>query len=130
MIKGDLIKVTIPNVRGEFNFVYDGCNFIPFEYTVPEQFRVLENGVPVDYWLKDDLIKVYFNPKPYRDQLFANIKEGDHDNFDYESYFFINKDKYIVKFINELDEVKDSIRNDDLVQLQLSHQDKDIVWLL
>jgi hypothetical protein len=73
LVKGDFIEDEITGT----SLIYDGCKFISVNSS--DKFKVLENGVPVDYWAKDKAIATNFYGKidisPYLDEILDKLEK-------------------------------------------------------
>jgi hypothetical protein len=124
LVKGDIIYVRIKGFEG-LSLIYDGCNFTEID-SMPEQFKVLENGVPIDYWTgrEGDLLpginNININILPYRNEILNNLKYNERGNSSFmSSSFIINGKEYRIKFYNDdEDEVIDLINENSELSVE------------
>ncbi len=146
LVKGDLILFdSVPRYRNDGVAIFDGRRIINIfdqidEYgSLPPQFRVIEDNVPINYWTHfDDNTRgithnyiVWFNHALVRDQCLANLQYGPADDgsdcvftrfqynhrnyriiFDYtdvEEYEFVD-DSYEFRNQNDLNKVLTAVR--------------------
>lgn len=80
--RGDVVHIAVAsNYRNDFKYIYDGFLLMGLDHdiddygSVPSTFSVIDE-FPIGYW--DDVIEHnninYFNPTPYEDQIYANLK--------------------------------------------------------
>jgi hypothetical protein len=95
LVRGDLICFNgLYDYRNDGVYIFDGIKIINLKYELndygdlPEEFTVINNGVPIRYWENTEKDKgidnsnvVWFDPEPVRQQCLDNITEIDDDLF-------------------------------------------------
>ena len=123
LVKGDIVRVVIRDSISGLVVIYDGCNFIKAD-PMPQLFKVLKDGVPIDYWTDKDgfleyVKEINFDPRPYRDELIRNLY---YNTIGYTASKFIANGKvYNVLFLTygtDNEKIIHAINNDEVVQVQ------------
>ena len=116
LIKGDLIAISgFDDYRNDGIYIFDGCQIIGLDYKIddygslPNEFTVINNGVPVNYWYdigNEEYTKgishnniVYFDHSSVKDQCLANISDSDghlktHFKYDDKVYTIVALTEY------------------------------------
>ena len=96
VVRGDLICFNgLNNYRNDGVWIFDGCEIISLDYddiddygSLPQEFTVINNGVPIRYWENTEKDKgidnnnvVWFDPEPVRQQCLDNIVDIDDNLF-------------------------------------------------
>jgi hypothetical protein len=113
LVKGDIIVDDI----GEGKLGYDGCNFIRNDKS--GKFKVLENNVPIDYWLdhEGNSIGEYvgfgtIDVNPYLNQILNKLKKA--GSVDTKAKINIDGEEYTIFFrqggYDDVDSAKNEIK--------------------
>jgi len=95
LVKGDLICFTgLDDYRNQGVSIFDGCKIINLDYDIddygslPEEFTVINDGVPIRYWENTEKDKgidhnhlVWFDHRIVKQQLIDNVTEIDDNLF-------------------------------------------------
>jgi len=95
LTRGDLICYEgLNEYRNDGIHIFDGCKIIDLDYDIddygalPNEFTVINNNVPIDYWVNNDEHKgidhnnlVWFDHNPVKIQCFDNITKINGDLF-------------------------------------------------
>jgi len=142
LVRGDLICFNgLNDYRNDGVDIFDGCKITPLDYhiddygSLPAEFTVINNGVPIRYWKNTENDKgidhnhlVWFDHNPVKQQCINNITEID-DNL-FTTFEYNNK---IYKIYDHLSFFDDESRNtkedfikilsdDDLLLLQFMEE--------
>jgi hypothetical protein len=123
LVRGDLIFIDgIKTYRNNGIYIFDGCQIVFLDYTIddygslPKEFKVINNGVPIDYWIskKENGLKtmrgiehnriMWFDPSSVRQQLINNVKVeeigeyGSRIDLEISTTFIYNKKLYTILY--------------------------------
>jgi len=133
---GDLIVFReLSGYRNSGVFIFNGTDIVPLNYTIddygslPKEFHVIQDGVPIMYWKPQEAKKVigiehnsfvWFDHKLVRDQCIKNIKYGMlysyHSQYDiYTTFEYKTQGEYRIIFDYEQDDEDEEKDKKDVV---------------
>lgn len=109
---GDLVTFGENNYRNENKAIFNGTKFVNLEFDesideygyLPRSFRVIENGLPIEYWCSDAVARiehnnvVWFDHSLVRSQLkfsYGKVENSKH-SFLHSKFKYAGKEYYIV----------------------------------
>jgi hypothetical protein len=132
LVKGDLIVFeALSGYRNSGLAIYDGSKIIDLDYEIddygalPQSFRVIEDGIPLDYWAKGEVNIghnniVWFNHTLVREECLKNLTYGLLDDEKGKKYaifttFLMNHQEYRIVLSYHIDDclVGGGIMNED-----------------
>ena len=141
IVRGDIVIIQFDGFNDnlytiEINLIYDGrCKFIIMnDYKLPVQFRVLENNVPIDYWIITVDLSTYqyvnIDLNKHRDEILNNlIVNEDDDEFSYEWHESKSKLASNELVIETNGSIYDLIENWDVMTFIYNVRDKNFAFV-
>lgn len=138
LVRGDLILLAGEyNYRNEGIYIFNGCDIIGLDYdindygSIPKEFHIINDGVPLDYWVSEKDRKgidsgiAWFDPTTVRQQLINNVKEeelgeaGGKITLEISTWFIYDNKKYTI-YYGENDTLKflNILRTKDLLMFE------------